>query len=142
MSPFRASTTTSFFAFADVARVVADGKAVKVLVALRAAAWIRHNAAKGIGAVDVARHMGASRSLLDQRFRKATGESVREMIRRVRLEAVRAKLLGTSLPVGQIVRSCGFASETHAMRLFKERFGCTMREFRRKNSSSTRCSSR
>ena len=32
--------------------------------------------------------------------------------------------------------------ETHAMRLFKERFGCTMREFRRKNSSSTRCSSR
>jgi LacI family transcriptional regulator len=115
-----------------VERQSARSLAPTAALARRAAAWIRHNAGTcGIGAADVARSMGASRSLLDQRFRKTTGESVQETIRRVRLEAVCAKLRSSSLPIGQIARSCGFASETHAMRLFKARYGCTMRQWRR-----------
>jgi LacI family transcriptional regulator len=115
-----------------VERQSARSLAPTAALVARAVAYIRHNAVKGIGAADVAKHLGASRSLVDQRFRKATGESVLEMIRRVRLEAVRAKLRNTTLPIGQIARSCGFETETHAMHLFKARFGCTMREWRRR----------
>ena len=104
-------------------------------LAKRAASFIRYNATRGIGAADVAAHLGASRSLVDDSFRRVTGESLLGMILRLRLEAVKAKLRETDLPISQVVASCGFATPTHAMTLFKRRFGCTMREWRRNAAS-------
>ena len=101
-------------------------------LAKRAAAFIRYNATRGIGAADVAAHLGASRSLLDDSFRKGTGESMQGMILRLRLEAVKEKLRATDLPIARIARECGFRTPTHTMALFKERFGCSMREWRRR----------
>lgn len=109
------------------ARPVAPG----ATLADRAEAFIRRNATKGISAADVAVSLGASRSLLDQRFRQEKGESVLGMIHRVRLEAVAGKLAETDLAIGQITASCGFRSENHAKALFKARFGRSMREWRR-----------
>ena len=100
-------------------------------LAKRAAAFIRYNATRGIGAADVAAHLGASRSLVDSAFRKGTGESVQGMILRLRLEAMKEKLRGTDLPIARIASSCGFRTPTHAMALFKRRFGCSMREWRK-----------
>ena len=96
----------------------------------RAAEFIRRNATKGIGAADVARHLGASRSLLDLRFREVFGESVLATILRVRLDRCARKLLETDLPVGQVARSCGFRDANHAGHLFKRRFGRSMRAWR------------
>lgn len=97
----------------------------------RAVSFIRYNATHGIGAADVAAHLGASRSLVDNAFRKGTGESVQGMILRLRLEAMKEKLRGTDLPIARIASSCGFRTPTHAMALFKRRFGCSMREWRK-----------
>ena len=108
------------------ARPVAPAAAL----AERAAAFIRHNAVKGIGAVDVAAYLGVSRSLADLRFRQVHGESMLGMILRLRLEAVKKKLRETDLPIGQVTASCGFGSESRAKHLFKARFGLSMREWR------------
>lgn len=111
------------------ARPVIPGTAL----AERAVAFIRRNATEGIAAADVAAHLGVSRRLADLRFRQATGESILGMILRLRLEAVKRKLAETDMAIGQITASCGFHSETRAKHLFKERFGCSMREWRRLN---------
>ena len=118
-----------------VERKSARSASPAIVLASRAATYIRRNALKGIGAADVAAHLGASRSLVDQRVRQVLGESPLEMILRLRLDAVKAKLNETTLPIGQIVDDCGFGSRNHAMHLFKERFGCSMREWRRRSTS-------
>ena len=97
----------------------------------RAAAFIRRNATKGIGASDVAEHLGASRSLVDLRFRQTFGESPHAMILRLRLEAVKERLLTTGHPVARIATDCGFRDANRAMHLFKERFGVAMSQWRR-----------
>ena len=114
------------------ARPVAPAAAL----AERAVAFIRRNAAAGISSADVAAHLGVSRSLADLRFRQTMGESMLSMIQRLRLEAVKRKLRDTAMPIGQVTASCGFASPEHAKRLFKARFGCSMREWRRRSASS------
>ena len=112
------------------ARPVAPAAAL----AERAAAFIRRNAAAGISSADVAAHLGVSRSLADLRFRQTMGESMLSMIQRLRLEAVKRKLRDTAMPIGQVTASCGFASPEHAKRLFKARFGCSMRDWRQLHS--------
>ena len=99
-------------------------------LAERAAAFIRHNATKGIGAADVSAHLGVSRSLADLRFRQVHGESMLGMILRLRLDAAARKLRETDLPIGQVISSCGFGDPDHARRLFRSRFGCSMRAWR------------
>ena len=39
--------------------------------------------------------------------------------------------LSSTHPPAYAVVSCGFRTPTHAMALFKERFGCSMREWRK-----------
>ncbi len=119
-----------------VARQSTHSTAPAQTLAKRAASFIRDNATRGIGAADVAAHLGASRSLVDDSFRRVTGESLLGMILRLRLDAVQTKLRETDLPISQIVVACGFSTPTHAMTLFKRRFGCTMREWRRQNRRS------
>ena len=111
------------------ARPVAPAAAL----AERAAAFIRRNAATSdISSADVAANLGVSRSLADLRFRQTMGESMLEMILRLRLEAVKRKLLETEMPIGQVTASCGFTCPEHAKRLFRTRFGMSMREWRRR----------
>ena len=113
------------------ARPVAPAAAL----AERAVAFIRRNATRGITSSDVAAHLGVSRSLADLRFRQTMGESMLAMILRLRLEAVKRKLRDTAMPIGQVTASCGFPCAEHAKRLFKARFGCSMREWRRRTTS-------
>ncbi|MBR0056244.1 MAG: AraC family transcriptional regulator, partial [Kiritimatiellae bacterium] len=40
-------------------------------------------------------------------------------------------LVETQTPIGQIGELCGFGDEAHLKRLFRRRFGCTMRDWRR-----------
>lgn len=108
------------------ARPVAPAAAL----AERAAAYIRRNATAGIAPADVVAALGVSRSLAALRFRQVHGESIQDMILRLRLDAVKRKLRETDLPVGQVAASCGFHSESRAKHLFRERFGCSMRDWR------------
>ena len=105
-----------------------------VALAERAMAFIQRNATRGIGAADVVAHLGVSRTLAGLRFRQVHSETILAAILRVRLEEARRRLSETDAPVSKVAAACGFRSPKHAMRLFKARFGCTMREWRRRGA--------
>lgn len=92
--------------------------------------FIRRNALSGIRARDVVRQLGVSRRLADLRFRECTGKSILDTILDVRLNEIRRRLKSSAAPIRKITAACGFASEAHAKRLFKKRFGLSMREYR------------
>lgn len=94
--------------------------------------FIRLNACEGIAVEDIARHLRVSRSHLEKQFKKALGRSVLDEIQARRLERLCALLRETSLPIGEIGARCGYATETYLKRLFKRRFGMTMRAYRNK----------
>ena len=99
----------------------------------RATAYIRKNAAKGIKVKDVASFLGVSRRLADLRFQQFSGETINETITRHRLDAVKKFLATTNRPIKTISEECGYTDPSYLKVLFKRRFGCTMREWRRQN---------
>lgn len=90
----------------------------------------------GIRPNDVIAHVGVSRSLLNLRFRQVCGKSINEDILDVRLAEVRRQLEKTGHTILQIGRDCGFNDPDHLKRIFKKRFGTSMRLYRNTYRSS------
>ena len=99
-------------------------------LAVRAREFIRINAGERIGVPDVVKHLHVSRRLAEMRFRSACGLSLLEEIRDARLERVRRLLADTDLSLSEICERCNYQTDIHLRRLFKARFGCSMREYR------------
>ena len=99
----------------------------------RALDFIRKNAVKGIKVDDVAKALGISRRLADLRFQQFSGETINEAITRHKLDAVKKLLATTDRPIKVISESCSYTDLAYLKTLFKRRFGCTMREWRRQN---------
>lgn len=95
---------------------------------IKALEFIRANACKGINVKDVVRYLRVSRRLIDLRFRQITGRTVLDCIQTVRLEQIQKLLRTTTLPIARIGAFC---SENYMKRLFKRRFGVTMRDYRK-----------
>jgi len=100
------------------------------LLAVRAREFIRINAGERIGVPDVVRHLNVSRRLAEMRFRAACGVSLLEEIRNARLERVKRLLADTDLALSEICERCNYQTDIHLRRLFKARFGVTMRAYR------------
>ncbi len=98
---------------------------------LEAMRIIRAEACSGLSAADVARRVHGSRSLVDLRFREATGHSILDEILHVRLEKACLLLAGTRMTISAISSFCGFESENALLKTFRSRFGVPMREWRR-----------
>ena len=101
----------------------------------RAIEFVRRNACAGVEPPQVIAEMGCSRSLANLRFRQATGHTILDEIHTVRLARVKELMLKPTLDVASIPDFCGYASLTDLRRVFKQRVGCTMRQFR--NSRKT-----
>ena len=102
----------------------------------KARAYIAKHACDGIRPNDVIAHVGVSRSLLNLRFRQVCGKSVNEDILDIRLAEVRRQLEKTKHTILQIGRDCGFNDPDHLKRVFKKRFGTSMRLYRNTYRSS------
>ncbi len=100
------------------------------LIAVRAREFIRINAGERIGVPDVVRHLSVSRRLAETRFRAACGLSLLEEIRNARLDRVKRLLSDTSFSLSEICERCNYQTDIPLRRLFKRRFGLTMREYR------------
>ena len=100
----------------------------------RALKYIDENATKGIAVDDVVRHVKVSRRLLYLRFAERGGESIRQVIERRRLDAVRRLLSTTRLSTDEIAARCGYANPNVLRNLFRRRFGVSMRDFRSRGS--------
>ena len=75
-----------------------------------------------------------SRSLLDLRFRQVCEKSVLKEILEVRLAEVRRQLTKTDHTILQIGRDCGFNDPDNLKRLFRSRYGMSMRQYRARTS--------
>ena len=96
----------------------------------RALDYIEANATKGISVDDVVAHLGISRRLAFLRFAQLHSESIGETIRSCRLAAAARALRGSSQPIREIARSCGFEKPDTFERLFKRRYGVSAGEWR------------
>ena len=99
----------------------------------RAMKYIAENATKGIGPQDVADSLGVSRTLLDLRFRETGNETVGRQILEKRLAALSSMLRKSKVPISRMIMECGFGSVNHAKAVFKNRFGMSMRDWRKQN---------
>ena len=100
----------------------------------KASAYIDAHATDGIGPNDVAKHLGISRRLLDLRFSQVRHKSVLSIIQDAKLRNVQKYLLSTSSSIEKITRDCGYNSPNHLKKVFKARFGMSMRNYRAQNS--------
>jgi DNA-binding response OmpR family regulator len=80
----------------------------------------------------LAQRLGTNEKRLSRAFRKNLGKSVFEYLREKRLERSLFLLTQTSLSIGAIAEETGFSSSANFATAFKERFGITASEYRRK----------
>jgi LacI family transcriptional regulator len=104
---------------------------------LRGLEFIRLNACTAITVLDIARHMGVSRRLAEMLFRKHVGHSILDEIQNIRLARLKTFLSETTLPISTITWQCGYQSENHVKRIFKQKTGLTMSQYRKQRSSRT-----
>lgn len=101
----------------------------------RALEHIRSHACEhGLSVDGVSAVMGCSRSLATSRFRKETGHSILDEIHEHRFRKMCELLSQGHLPIGIVVERCGYKSDGFAKRLFRQRTGMTMHEYRKRNT--------
>lgn len=97
----------------------------------RAIEFIRRHACDGIGPSEVFSEMGCSRSLANLRFRQNTGHSILDEIHSVRLEKVKDLLSRKDIVLSALPDFSGYASLSDLRRVFRQRIGCTIVDYRR-----------
>jgi len=102
----------------------------------KALAHIRRHATEGLRAADVVAHMGVSERTAEMRFRRHAGKSITECITDARLERALACLANPRQRIDAIANLCGWSSPAHLKHLFKARFGCSMRDWRKARNAN------
>lgn len=98
---------------------------------LRASEMIRAKACDGLTAHEVFELFPCSRRLAEIRFRKATGRSVLDEIRAVRIEKAKRLLRNPFQRLDAVAGLCGYTSDTTFRRIFREETKMTLREYQR-----------
>ena len=113
-----------------VSRMSTDTIATEDAVVSEALRFIRSRAADGVQVNDVLRHVHLSRVALENRFKKSIGHTIFREILDVRLRKVRELLTTTDLPLKAVALQAGFDYPEYLMRIFREKYGETMKVFR------------
>ena len=80
---------------------------------------------------------GLSQAKLQEGFKLLFTRTVTEYIRHVRLELARDYLRETDMNISQVVYSVGFSSRSYFSKIFKEKFGMSPSEFKKKAANLT-----
>ena len=113
-----------------VERTSTDVIAIEDQITVQALRFIRDHIGEGIAVKDVLRHVGRSRTDIEQRFRFWLNTTVRAEILRRRLDRVRRLLQETGFGLEEIARKSGFATAAHLCRLFQKNHRQTPTEYR------------
>lgn len=93
-------------------------------------ASLEHNAEQPITLEDLASAACVTPEHLCRLFKKAMNRTPMECVRMARLDRSVVMLTRSNFSIGQIARMCGFASQFHFTRLFRNVFGATPTEIR------------
>jgi LacI family transcriptional regulator len=113
-----------------VTRLSSDTLSVDDPLAANILRIIRERACMGIRIDDIASVVGASRSVIQRRFRNAFGRSMNEALVQHRLNAAKTLLLETELPLIEIAERCGFRHQEYMGAVFKLYLKQTPAQFR------------
>lgn len=127
----------SFGVLGIVERLSTSDQTGTVRIVSRAREFIRLNAASDISVDDVARVVGCSPRLLQQRFHDILGHSPIVEVRNTRLELAAKILRGTQTPVDRIGDLCGFKTPSNLKAAFKVKFGMSMSAYRTSVQTAT-----
>jgi LacI family transcriptional regulator len=100
-------------------------------VLVKALNFIRENATRRIRVTDIARHAGASRRLLENKFMAELRRSPAREIQRVRLERAKELLHRTDLPIGTVAEASGFGSPEYFAFVFSREMKRTPLRYRK-----------
>ncbi len=95
---------------------------------------IRREACNGLSAKDATNPLKCTRRSVESRFRAATGRSILEEIRRVRLEAAKELLKNGTADISFIANRCGYRSLSAFSMFFRAETGLSPREWRTKQA--------
>jgi len=103
----------------------------------QAVRFIRDRAREGIRVDDVLDHVGASRSVLQRRFRRTSHQTIHRTIVEARLNIVKQLLIETDLPLPEIAQRAGYSHAEYLCAAFRQATGSTPGGFRRQNQKAT-----
>lgn len=92
---------------------------------------IQNYYSQGITLEETARKLFVSEEYLSTQFKKETGVSFTETVRKYRIEKVKQLLIDTPLKLNQIAELAGYSDPKYMSRVFKEEVGMLPGEFRK-----------
>lgn len=97
----------------------------------KAMGLIKKYYSQGITLEEAARKLFVSEEYLSAQFKKETGATFTETVRKYRIEKVKKLLLETHLKLNQIAELAGYSDPKYMSRVFKEEVGMLPNEFRK-----------
>lgn len=94
---------------------------------------INKNYSSLLSVEQMARKNGMSAAWLNKRFKQYTGFSPQQYITNTRLSHARQMLSESAHNISEIAQMCGYPDPLYFSRLFRSRFGCSPKEFRKKS---------
>lgn len=119
-----------FFELLDLNMQEKEELPVSVLVQ-KAQQMIRKYYDQGITLEEVANKLFVSEEYLSAQFKKETGATFSETIRKLRIEKVKQLLADTHLKLNQIAELAGYSDPKYMSKVFKEEVGMLPNEFRK-----------
>jgi LacI family transcriptional regulator len=116
-----------------VTRRSTDVLAVADATVAQAMRFMWENLAADLSVDDVAAQVGTSSRSLQRAFRRHLGRGVIAELRRRRLQALARLLRSTDLPITDLAPTVGFRTLVHLHKCFRETYGMTPREYRKKH---------
>ncbi|MBL3585612.1 AraC family transcriptional regulator [Rhodovulum sulfidophilum] len=107
------------------------------LLIARVTAFLSDNLANPITISGIAQEMGMSHVTLNQIYRAATGMTVFQHLRSLRLEAAERLIRHTDRSFTEIAGECGFSDASHLSNAFRKRHDMTASDWRRQVRKKT-----
>ena len=120
----------SFFKYLTVKE--GTGEAISLLIQ-KALEYIREYYEQGITLEEIAERLHVTEEYLSGQFRKETGRTFTETIRKYRIENVKKLLTTTTYKLNQIAELVGYSDPKYMSRVFKEETGILPLEYRKRN---------
>ena len=93
---------------------------------------LAHERRAGVSVQEAARCCAMGRNRFSREFQAAMGIRFRDFSLRCRLSGAADRLLNSDLPIKAIVDEWGFTDHSHLLRLFRQHYGATPAQYRRR----------